>query len=253
MRGEDPFSKGRVLIVAAHSDDEVIGAGTQLERVRGRVTILHATNGSPERGDDYSAAGFRTREDYQRERRQESLRALALAGLDESCCDEAGFADQSLVHRLDDLARFIAGYIDRTQPQVVLTHPYEGGHPDHDSCAFATRAGLRRAATKPELWEFTSYHLRGNSLVTGQFLPYPGVEETRFTLSPEQQQQKQKMFDCFVSQRHILEPFGVQTEAFRPAPDYDFTRPPHPGRLNYEQFDWGTTPERWRKHAAHYS
>lgn len=251
MPDEDPFSRSRVLIVAAHPDDEVIGAGGQLERIHHRVTILHATNGSPDRGADYAAAGFRTREEYAAARRQEALCALALAGLLESSCHEAGFADQSLVNRLDDLARFLADYMDRIQPDLVLTHPYEGGHPDHDSCAFATRRALRRASVRPELWEFTSYHRSGDGLVTGRFLPHHGVEEVQFTLSPEQRQRKRKMFECFTTQRHILEPFGVDTEAFRPAPEYDFTRPPHPGPLNYEQFDWGTTPEHWRQRAAH--
>ena len=35
-------------------------------------------------------------------------------------------------------------------------------------------------------------------------------------------------------------------ERFRPAPNYDFTRPPHAGQLFYEKFNWGMTGEQWR-------
>jgi len=39
-------------------------------------------------------------------------------------------------------------------------------------------------------------------------------------------------------------------ERFRAAPVYDFTQAPHPGKLFYENFDWGMTGERWRDLAA---
>ena len=35
--------------------------------------------------------------------------------------------------------------------------------------------------------------------------------------------------------------FPIAIERFRPAPDYDFTQPPHEGRLFYENYDWGMT------------
>ena len=44
------------------------------------------------------------------------------------------------------------------EAEQVITHPYEGGHPDHDACAFAARAAVRHSANKAKLMEFTSYH-----------------------------------------------------------------------------------------------
>ena len=55
------------------------------------------------------------------------------------------------------------------------------------------------------------------------------------------------MISCFASQLHMLRNFPVDVERFRPAPAYDFTSAPHPGRLYYENFDWGVTGERWRR------
>ena len=59
------------------------------------------------------------------------------------------------------------------------------------------------------------------------------------------------MLACFVSQRETLAPFGCESEAFRAAPVYDFTVPPHPGRLHYERFGWGVrNGDEWRRIAA---
>jgi hypothetical protein len=36
----------------------------------------------------------------------------------------------------------------------------------------------------------------------------------------------------------------------RPAPLYDFTKPPHAGKLWYESLGWSMTGRRWRELAA---
>ncbi len=46
------------------------------------------------------------------------------------------------------------------------------------------------------------------------------------------------MLACFRTQAAILSHFDRQAERFRPAPAYDFTAPPHPGPLNYEDWGW---------------
>ena len=51
-------------------------------------------------------------------------------------------------------------------------------------------------------------------------------------------------------QRAVLAPFPIGEEAFRTAPAYDFTRPPHPGRLHYENYPWGMDGARFRDLAA---
>ena len=53
------------------------------------------------------------------------------------------------------------------------------------------------------------------------------------------------MFECFHTQRQVLCWFPIEVERFRKAPAYNFTRPPHPGKLHYDYFDWGVTGEKW--------
>jgi LmbE family N-acetylglucosaminyl deacetylase len=131
----------------------------------------------------------------------------------------------------------------------VLTHPYEGGHPDHDATAFAVHAAVALMSRPARIFEFTSYHDGGGSIVTGEFL---GAAEDSLTvdLSVPQRQRKRRMIECFATQQHMLQLFPLGVEKFRPAPAYDFTKLPHAGTLYYERFDWGMTGARWVRLAS---
>ena len=73
-----------------------------------------------------------------------------------------------------------------------------------------------------------------------------GGEVKTVFLSAEERIFKRRVLDSFRTQRETLRWFPIEVERFRLAPDYDFTRPPHSGRLFYEQFDWGMSGEPWR-------
>lgn len=257
-RGEGSLADA--MIVAAHPDDEVIGASVLLPRLRPRAgvpAILHTTDGAPRDMGDALRAGFTTREDYSAARRRELCDALALAGLNESHIrilphtdKEASLALVKLTHELADLFR-------SARPALVVTHPYEGGHPDHDATAFAVRAAARLLALEssyaPVIFEFTSYHAHGDHLRRAAFLAHedvPADAVCEVMLTPAAQNLKRRMFDRFVSQSSVLANFEIERERFRIAPRYDFTRAPHAGGLHYETFDWGWTGARWRTLAA---
>jgi hypothetical protein len=48
----------------------------------------------------------------------------------------------------------------------------------------------------------------------------------------------------------VLENFTTEREQFRPAPEYDFAKPPHNDKLWYECMQWPMTGARWRELAA---
>jgi len=69
---------------------------------------------------------------------------------------------------------------EQVKPNIVMTHAYEGGHPDHDALALACHIARELHSRRNSDWsfdlmEFTSYHARVGGIHTYDFLP--GDEE----------------------------------------------------------------------------
>jgi LmbE family N-acetylglucosaminyl deacetylase len=238
-----------LLIVAAHADDEVIGIGGQLDRLAG-VSLVHITDGAPRNLRDARTAGFDRWESYAAARREELLAALSLADIDATRADQLDIPDQETSFRLVELARTMAAKLDARRPEIVLTHAYEGGHPDHDAAAFAVHAACalvkRCGGPAPAIVEMTGYHMGQGAPVKSEFLEDPGTPATTLVLGERERALKRRLVNCFATQSRVLAGFRLDVERFRPAPDYDFTQPPHEGRMFYEHFDWGIDGVGWR-------
>jgi LmbE family N-acetylglucosaminyl deacetylase len=247
----NPFrATPRTLIVAAHPDDETIGMGSRLPLLPG-VIIAHTTDGAPADGCDAITQGFNTVAEYAQRRRSELYSALALAGIAPQQTRELGCADQQAAKNMARLAGQIYDIVTDVRPDVIFTHPYEGGHPDHDATAFAVHAACARpGVAAPLIIEMTSYHNSGNGIEVNEFLFRSGHEPVTCVLDPPELSLKRKMFDCFPTQRQTLSLFPIRIERFRLAPSYDFTSPPHEGQLFYEMYPWGMTGSQFRKLAA---
>ena len=169
---------------------------------------------------------FPDREEYASARRAEREAALAMAGVSPLQLRDFGYVDQEAYLHLPELTKRIAEVLDELRPDIVLTHPYEGGHPDHDSCAFACRMALdARSAARPYLEEFACYHGGPQGFTPQQFLPGDGAPVRTLILGRAERERKQGMYDCHRTQQHVLQLFGTVEEKFRRAPDYDFLKP----------------------------
>ena len=232
-------------MVVAHPDDEVLGAGGQFSSMR-RLTLIHLTDGAPSR----RAArwhGFPTRKAYAETRWRELDCALRTAGVEPDRV-ALRMPDQQASFHLAAAAEQLAVVLSGLRPDLVLTHPYEGGHPDHDAAAFVTTSALLLAASAIPLWEFTSYHADDGAMVTGRFLRGDADPPAACVhLTDDERATKLRMLACFGTQHDVLAAFPAGIERFRRAPAYDFSRPPHAGRLLYESRRRAWTGAHWRR------
>lgn len=233
------------MLVFAHPDDEVLALGGRLTRFR-EAHLVHVTDGAPEDEQESLQHGFSSRKAYRDARWKELSLALTMAGITSISRECLCYADQSASFFLAELTEKIKQRIAQHQPEVLFTHPYEGGHPDHDACAFAVHHATRRCNANVVVIEAPFYHLSTGGIRTGAFLAArePVVEE-EFLLSPEERTQKRKLLGCFRTQQQMLCQFSTERERYRIAPAYDFTQPPHAPPLFYDHFGWGITSDRF--------
>lgn len=243
-------AKIRPLVVIAHPDDETIGAGALLARALpgGAVWV---TNGAPLQASYARRAGFDNWLSYAHARSGEALAALGLLDRPLDPLIGLGIRDQEAVCHLTPLARWLVGPLGSGFTHVV-THAYEGGHPDHDAVSFAVHAACaliaKNGGVPPVILEAPLYSGPDGEFIHQTFLAHEDAGPT-FTLrlSPEEQALKLRMFACHASQKGTFEDFHVREELFRLAPRYHFSRPPHAGPAGYDNFGWPITGRRWRR------
>ena len=237
----DTDAAPRTLLIVAHPDDESIGAGARLAEL-GEAWVTYVTDGAPRNVEVARRYGFETREAYSEQRQKEARAALAIAGVSEERIGCLHIVDGEATLNLVELCLRIADLIDTLRPNVIVTHPYEGGHTDHDATAFAVHLAcgvLRREGVKPPaVFEMTSYNAVTGERVCQQFLPHTraDMDQRLVELDADEQDMKARMYACFETQQSVLKDFDTRLEKFRPAPRYVFTRPPHGGVLNYERY-----------------
>lgn len=235
------------IVIVAHPDDETIALGARLGRF-GQAHFVHVTDGAPHNEEDSRAHGFATLGDYRAARARELDCVFRTAGIPNVSRECLNIADQETAFQLTPLTWRIRDLLREHEPQIVFTHPYEGGHPDHDACAFVVHHAVMLLHTEcrpaPMIVEAPFYHMGSTGIQTTSFLHrLPG--EVECPLSFEERQRKAERVRCFATQQQTLQSFQFDIERFRIAPAYDFERPAHKGKVFYDSFLWGVTSDRF--------
>ncbi|WP_246153975.1 PIG-L deacetylase family protein [Methylobacterium oryzihabitans] len=210
-----PVDAERAALVVAHPDDESIGCGAQLPRLRG-LTVVHVTGAGP--------------------RLEELDAAMALAGVPAARRLALGYADGGVAERIPDLAHRLAGLFAERGIAVALTHAWEGGHSDHDAVALAV-AGARRRLGPDRLGvvEMPYYHAGPDGFEAGGFLPaVPPRRAIALHLDPDDCALKAALFAAHASQAETLNRMPIALERFREAPEPDVSALPNGGRVLYD-------------------
>lgn len=200
--------RGLLLLLAAHPDDESLGAGGVLAlhaRAGGRAAVAFATDG--EAGGAPRGPALAAR------RRFEARAACRRLGVD---CEFWGLADGGL-SRETRLAAFVAEAVGRRRPVLLLRPAVDDPHPDH-------RALGRAAARFPGL----AYEVTGPAKPDVLADIGGGLACKLAALACHRSQERRHRWTAFASRRAralaLLLPGAEAAEGFRYTPRHGFAR-----------------------------
>jgi N-acetylglucosamine malate deacetylase 1 len=223
----------RILFLIPHPDDETVAAAATIARRRlagDKLFGLYLTCGVP--GPEHLWAwDRRKREARVQQRRQEARDAAAALGI-----EPVGFSDWSsrtLKLHLGEALVWIDRMLTQYEIDELWVSAWEGGHQDHDVANFLAA----HAAGGRPVKEFAEYSMAAGRPLWQLFARANGTE-TVMRLTAEEAEAKRRLLALYRSEKFSLVMVRNEYESFRPLPAYDYTRPPHAGRLSREAYHW---------------
>ena len=138
-----PTRPRRLVVVAPHPDDEVLGAGGLLQymdRVGVETVVVAVTDGEASH-PGAGAQGY----DLPAMRAAEAQVALERPGMWWTCIQRLGFPDGAVADQLQDLTDALSCLL---RPDDLCLTPWRSdGHPDHEATGTATIAAARTTCT----------------------------------------------------------------------------------------------------------
>lgn len=199
----------RVVVVVAHPDDEVLGAGGLLHglaRNGWQVDVVWATDGE----GSHPGSTVLAPAELARRRRAESTEARALLGLD-GTTTWLGLPDSGLLAHEPDVTAAADEALRRGPVDLVVAPWREDGHPDHEVCGRA--AATAAADHGVPLWEVPvwAWHW-GEADVLGPRWPHARL----VPLDEDARAAKAAAVDAFVTQVRPLGPDAADRAVLPP-------------------------------------
>jgi LmbE family N-acetylglucosaminyl deacetylase len=223
----------RILVLAAHPDDEVVACCASIGRAKAagaEVFSLYLTHGCVAREVmwPWQSRNYQAHIDRRRAEGEKAAQYLGLKPL--------GWGARPARHLWRDLESVFneieSAVLDHRIDQLWIP-AYEGGNADHD--ALNAVGSLFREQLG--VLEFAEYNYAGGKVHSQEF-PYLNGSEKILTLSPVEQQKKRNALKIYASEKGNLDYVDTIRECWRPLAAYDYSHPPHEGALWYARFQW---------------
>ena len=204
---------GRVVVLAPHPDDEVLGVGGTLQLLAAAgwsVCVVAITDGEASHPGSPAA-----RATLARIRAEERANALACLSLSEAEVVRLQVGD-GLVTRASDLDERLAPHL---RDASLCLSPWEhDGHPDHDATGLAARRACRTLGVPLLRYPVWAWHW-----ASPEHLPWTSARKV--PLPPEVQRAKRKAIAAYRSQIAPLGPAPGEAAVLPPAVLARFERP----------------------------
>lgn len=189
----------RVVLVAPHPDDEVLGAGGLLRLLAGRgvpIDVVAVTDGDA----SHPGSPTVTPVELASRRRDESTRALARLGIDALRVHRLGLGDGRVAACESALVDQLARVLGDADDAVWCLSTWDGdGHPDHEATGRAAAAAC--AATGARLVSFPIWTWHWAQPDDPRV---PWARARSVALDPATHAAKLAAVGCFDSQLHAL-------------------------------------------------
>lgn len=179
----------RMLIIAPHPDDEVIGCGGMIARLvekGGMPHVIVMTGGEGSHKSCCSANG----ESIKTARRGLTRKALAVLGVTENHIHELDFPDGGITEGCHKEMEKLKALIETLKPETVLVPHWGEGWPDHVNTAQIVK---RMVAGKAEVWEYCVWMWYYN---VWRGLDWKNAAV--LTMTPEEHRLKQEAMDTYI-------------------------------------------------------
>lgn len=186
----------RILIVAAHPDDEVIGLGSVLARHAAQgdtLVLIFVTNG---RGPGWFTRGHNQRQ-YVLIRSEEVRDVGNILGIPSEHLGFLGFPDGNLIHYMKPLFHDLEQIYRAVQPNRVYVQGLEGGHIDHDVTSLVAQTVMFQMGFS-HVWEWAEYNSRYD--VADPIIDFPAPTPSHTLQIPINSDSKKRLLAAYHSQ-----------------------------------------------------
>ena len=219
-----------ILLIAAHPDDELVGAAFIIKKIllKKNLIIFFPTNGVLSKEEMW----FWDKRKYQEKkklRNKEMKKSLQYLGVKKFF--KQNIPTRKLKENIEKTFKKINLLIKNWKIDTVFCPAYEGGHQDHDVSNFI----CSRLRNNYKVFEYAEYNFSKGKINCNEFVK-PTKNEVTIKLSEREKREKMELLKIYNSEKGNLDYVKLDKECYRKLYDYDYSKPPHPGRLFYRRF-----------------